>query len=418
MMKKTKLALAITLSGMTALTAMPAMATNGDVLIGLGAQSRALGGTGTAAFFGSENALTNPALLAKIKGSEFSIGGTVFMPDVKADATTFGAASRKSDGDMYVIPEVSMATVMDNGMVFGLGMFGSAGMGVDYRNDVANLDTLLNAYSNLQLMKFAPAIAGSKDNWGWGFAPVLQYGALDINYTGNDGANNPVNVGSGMSTDYGFGFNLGAYMDVNSNLTLGFAYQSAISMTYDNQLSVASAPFVNPGQGLLSAAFSDKLEQPAEIKVGAAYTNGHMTYTGDVKQIQYGSAKGYKDFNWDDQTVIALGAKYTGQKHWWGVGLNYAEDPISVLADTSPANQVINMFNNLFFPGIVETHITVGGGYMVNKNMTLEGALVYATEVDKTVNTGFISQQPNPAATSLKTTHSQSGVTFGLRMNF
>jgi energy-coupling factor transporter ATP-binding protein EcfA2 len=248
-------------------------------------------------------------------------------------------------------------------------------------------------------------IAGSKGNWGWGFAPVLQYGALDINYYADMGEGSPGNVGSGTSIDYGFGFNLGAYMDVNSNLTLGFAYQSAIGMTYDNQISTASAG-LNGG----TAFMSDDLEQPAEIKIGAAYTHGAMTYTGDVKQIQYGSAKGYKDFNWDDQTVIALGAKYTGQNHWWGVGLNYGEDPIK----NDALDQRVDMFNNLFFPAIVETHITVGGGYMLNKNMTLEGAFVYADKVKKTID---ISDVFGPGVTNT-TTHSQTGVTVGLRMNF
>ena len=33
-----------------------------------------MGGTGTAMFMGSENALTNPGLLGKSQGTEFAIG--------------------------------------------------------------------------------------------------------------------------------------------------------------------------------------------------------------------------------------------------------------------------------------------------------------------------------------------------------
>ena len=55
------------------------------------------------------------------------------------------------------------------------------------------------------------------------------------------------------------------------------------------------------------------------------------------------------------------------------------------------SNQAVNMFNNHFFPGIVEDHFTFGGGIALNKNMTLEGAVVYAGQVSKTIDTGTIS---------------------------
>ena len=66
-------------------------ATNGDTLIGLGAISRSMGGTGIAHFSGAESALKNPALLAKQKGIEVMFGGTFFAPDVEATTVTVGA---------------------------------------------------------------------------------------------------------------------------------------------------------------------------------------------------------------------------------------------------------------------------------------------------------------------------------------
>ena len=429
-MKKTKLALAIAASAMIS---TPVLATNGDVLIGLGAQSRALGGTGAAAFFGSENALTNPGLLGKMQGSEFAIGGTIFMPSVEAEsnvATSIQgqpATSETSANDMNIIPEVSLATRLSENLTFGLGIFGSAGMGVDYRDNNA----LFNAYSNLQLMKFAPTLAYNQSNFGVGFAPVIQYGALDINYKMDADYNgsNESTVGNGMSTDLGYGFNLGGYFDVSPELTIGLAYQSAINMKYKDQISVAANGF--------NLSFGDELEQPAELKIGAAYTMGSMMYTADYKQIAWGQAKGYKDFNWQDQNVFALGAKYNGNGFWAGIGYNYAEDPIKQLASGStgatPAtggmtgyqNEATNLFNNHFFPGIVESHITFGGGYELNKRMTIEGAIVMATEVSKTVNTGVISSalgsgfaSTADAGTTHKVTHSQMGYTVSLRMNF
>jgi long-chain fatty acid transport protein len=72
----------------------------------------------------------------------------------------------------------------------------------------------------------------------------------------------------------------------------------------------------------------------------------------------------------------------------------------------------------------------VGGGFEVNKNMTIEGAIVMAPEVSKSIDTGAISDamdgsSPNPFdgsvpvdGTSHEVTHSQIGYTVSLRMNF
>jgi long-chain fatty acid transport protein len=424
-MKKTKLALAISAAAMVS---TPVLATNGDVLIGLGAQARALGGTGTAAFYGSENALTNPALLGKSQGSEFTIGGTVFMPDVTAssDVSAPGTTTTaKSDNDLNVIPEVAMSTRINDNWTFGLGMFGSAGMGVDYRDSNA----LFNGYSNLQLMKFVPSLAYNEDNYGFGFAPVIQYGALDINYKQYDNSGNETgNVGNGMSTDLGYGFNIGTYFDVSDALTIAASYQSAISMEYKDQISTAATGF-----GL---TMGDKLEQPAELKVGVAYTMDNIMLTADAKQIKWGDAEGYKDFNWEDQNVFALGAKFSGNGYWLGAGYNYGSDPIKKVGvgstgATPPAGmpgyyaQADDLFNNHFFPGIVESHITFGGGYSLSKNTMIEGAVVYAPEVEKTVGTGVISsalgsnfESTADAGTSHTVKHSQLGYTVSLKMNF
>ncbi|MGC9386308.1 MAG: OmpP1/FadL family transporter [Hydrogenovibrio sp.] len=421
-MKKTKLALAI---ATTAMVSTPVLATNGDNLIGLGAQSRALGGTGTAAFYGSENALTNPGLLGKSQGTEFTIGGTIFKPSVKATsniATYPGpAASDTSANDTNIIPEVSLSTRLTDNWTFGLGIFGSAGMGVDYQDSPA----LFNGYSNLQLMKFAPTISYNSDKFGIGVAPVIQYGALDINYTDPMGKN----VGHGMSSDLGYGYNIGGYFDIFEGMTLALAYQSAIDMKYKDQITTAS-------NGLGLSGFSDHLEQPAEIKAGIAYTIKGFMLTADAKQIKWGDAKGYKDFNWKDQNVFGLGAKYAGNRYWVGVGYNYGEDPIDTLDQSKTAaqggysNQAVNLFNNHFFPAIMESHFTFGGGYQLTKNLALDGAIVYAPEISKTVSTGAVTgglgaQSGNqqaammPAdATEHKVTHSQIGYTLSLRMNF
>jgi long-chain fatty acid transport protein len=188
-------------------------------------------------------------------------------------------------------------------------------------------------------------------------------------------------------------------------------------MKYKNQLSTASNLFVgtNPGQGGLAQAFSDNLEQPAEIKVGAAYSMGNIMLTGDFKQIRWSEAKGYKDFGWEDQNVIALGLKYSGKGYWIGAGYNKADNPIKAKTDaTTAASGTINLFNNLLFPATTEQHFSVGGGYDLTKNVSLEGAVMYAPEVSSTVR---INQNALLDGTNT-TKHSQTAFTVQAKYKF
>jgi long-chain fatty acid transport protein len=427
-MKTTNRVLATAIA--TLLIAPAAFATNGTNMTGISAPSAALGGTGTAAYFGPSNVITNPALIGKSEGTIFGFGGTLFKPSVSNDGLMGDGTNKASSAaDTFMIPSVSLTSRINDNMTFGIGMYGTSGMGVDYKNATGANGMLLNAQSTLQIMRIVPTIAYNKDNFGIGFSPIIQYGALDINYNNAMAPNAPA-VGSGMSSDLGYGFTLGGFYDVTKQLTLGAAYTSAIDMKYKNQLSTASAPFV----GLIPTAFGDNLAQPAEIKVGAAYTMGNIMVTGDLKQIRWSEATGYKEFGWQDQNVIALGLKYSGNGYWLGVGFNKADNPIkaqdaNLATGGTTAGAVTNMFNNMFFPATTESHFSFGGGYNLTKAVTLNGAVVYAPEVTTTVDTSGITQamamgQGAPmnmamgATSSNTTSHSQLGYTVSVQYKF
>lgn len=414
----------------TLFIAPAAFATNGTNMTGVGAQSVAMGGTGVAAYYGAENVIVNPALIGKGQGTEFAFGGTLFKPNVNNNGLG-GGADTTSSGDTYVIPSISLSSRINNNLSFGIGMYGTSGMGVDYGNEkAANKAGLFQAMTSLQIMRIVPTIAYNTANAGIGFSPIIQYGALDINYVTPQNFGNQ-RVGAGMASDLGFGFSLGGYYDISKQFTVAAAYTSAIDMKYRDQLSTASGPFVNSAQnpnGPLSQPFGDKLEQPAEIKVGAAYTMGNIMLTGDFKQIRWGDAKGYKDFGWEDQNVIALGLKYSGKGYWVGAGFNKADNPIKKFAGTPSAavsqqdagvGSTKNMFNNIFFPATTEQHFSLGGGYDLTKNVSLEGAIMYAPEVSSTVDTTMLtsSQQGlNPSTNTTK--HSQMAYTIQAKYKF
>jgi len=419
-MKKTiKLAVVAAL----ALGTTSAFATNGANMIGFSAQSRALGGTGISNFNGADAALTNPSLLAKTTTkSSFAFAGTMFSSDVQAKTTLNPGVDRTSDEGVAMIPAIALSHRISDTLVFGLGMYGTGGMGTDWRDGdtpwTGNIG-LYNMRSSLMLMQFAPSLAYGNETYGVGITGIVQYGALSVDYDSHDGAGNRNHIGDGVSNDFGFGFQIGAYYNPLKSLTIGATYKSAIDMEYKNQISKAALAFGYGSHPGAMAAYSDHLEQPAEIGLGVAFDMGAMTYTADVKQIQWSDAKGYGDFGWDDQTVYALGVKYTADSFWIGGGFNYGENPVQDNKSTQDVAGVgnldgdtMNLFNYAMFPGTVETAFTIGGGYSVSENMSIDGAFTYSPEVSDTVSALTVG------VGDITTKHSQSAVTVALNFDF
>lgn len=385
-----------------------AFATNGDEMMAVGSQSTALGGSGVAHYMGAESVWANPAMLGKSKGSEF-VGGVVsFTPKVNNNGVPImGGQPADSSASTSYIPDLSYSSRMNDNLTYGVSLAGIAGMGVDYKG--ANAGTHIKAKSSLSILRVVMTVAYNQDNFGVGFSPIFQSGSLMLSYDASAMAMGNVNAAESKDSSTSFGFTLGGYYDVAPAFTVAGAYQSEFSAKYGTQISAAGTGF-----GLVGAqAFGDQLDQPAQLKLGASYTMADsVTLTADYKLIKWGSAAGYKDFNWKDQTVIAVGAKYAGNGYWLGAGYNHANDPIENMAAGVYRNEAINFFNNMFFPAVVTNSYTLGGGYEFSKSLAAEASYVMTPKVTKVapVTTFF--------GGSNTTTHSQSSYSVSLRYKF
>jgi len=393
-------------------------ATNGDNLIGIGAKSRGMGGTGIAVSHGAESALANPALITSVEGTEISFGGTLFAPTI---TTTLNGApgapvppqgAYESDANLNMIPEVSIATKIDDNWYIGIGMWGTAGMGVDYSK--ANFAPLtqgqfgnFNMVTNLQLLQFGVPIAYKTGGLSIALTPVLQYGNLDINYRMPTREGTIANIGTGLAQDFGFGFNAGARYDFSQDgvegLTIGINYKSSIEMNYDGQLTNATGPF------MLSLPAGDTLEQPEEYGVGIAYEMGEHTFAFDYRKVNWSSAKGYGDFGWEDGDVYAFGYQYAEDNWAVRVGYNHSTSVVVEGRDTR-----LNFFNLMGFPATAEDHYTLGGTYEVSKSFSVDLAYVYEPTSSKTFSTAM----QNFPFSSLETDHKENSLSFQLNYKF
>jgi len=318
------------------------------------------------------------------------------MPDVSTDGGTGGMANYNSDADMNVIPEVSIATKITDNFYAGIGMWGTAGMGTDYRDADTTMGGAMNMVTNLQLMQFAVPLAYKMDNFSVAVTPILQYGSLDMDFwadmTGTGAA--PTHQSAGVSQDFGFGYNLGVAYEI-AGVTMGATYVGQIDMDYTGQ-----------------PAGITELSTPATFGVGASYVMNEHTIALDYKQIAWEDAKGYEDFGWQNQDVISIGYQYATKGWALRAGYNYAESPI-VDSNFAIDGGMTNMFNLVGFPAIVESHITIGGSYNLSEHTAVDLAYVYSPE---TTHTFDVTTPGGPS--TITTKHSQTALSAQLSYTF
>jgi long-chain fatty acid transport protein len=398
-----------------AFTSTCLLATNGDNLIALGTVARAMGGTGIAHFTAGSSATGNPALITKSKGGEFTFGGTYLSPSVKVQTNNTGGIndlSSTSTAKQNIIPYAALTHTLENGFSVGGSIFGAAGMGTNWSEGdgaLVNGSTgdvgLYGMKSNLTMLKMSAPIAYKINNLSIGLAPVLLFGTLRMGFNAPDrnGSGAPLStshaVDNGTSSHTAFGYELGTtYAFPNLGITLGAIYHSPIAMSYKNQLSAVSSEFGYGAAGANYATFSDKLEQPAEFGAGIDWEHNDFSLTCDYRRIQWGQAQGYKNFNWENQSVYALGMEYRRQELALRLGYNYGKNPIRISSDATPVNptvaaqyqntngDTINAFNFVMFPAITERHYTIGAGYLFNRTTSADVSLIYATSPEVTAS--------------------------------
>jgi long-chain fatty acid transport protein len=384
-------------------------ATNGDNLIGVSPASRGMGGIGVGMPVGpTDTIFRNPAWMTYYKGFNMSFGGILFMPEVKANNN---GASDTSKSKMFVVPEVGIVHQINDKLTFGIGAFGVSGMGVDYRDN----EGLLRMHTTFQFMRIIPAIAYKvNDAISVSGAVHLAYGSLDMGAVASGG-----NAGGGQSQTYGIGAQLGIAYNMGDFVYAGLTYQSPVSMTYKRVFDS------NCFAGTCDRQFEDlKLTQPQELAFGVGVKPMDNLKVGmDIRWINWRNAKGYKEFQWNDQWVIALGGEFKPmQRLALRAGYNYGKSPIrGGTKDTTPNKTIpdfavpfsdfqIAMFNLIGFPAITEHHITLGLGYEFTKNFGID--LAYKHAFNKKV------RAEDGSGNFVEAQNAQNAISIGLNWKF
>jgi long-chain fatty acid transport protein len=427
--------LTVTLATSIALMGSKAYSTNGDNMIAIGPVARGMGGVTIAnpqdaisAVFG------NPAAMCFSRycpSSQVDFGGTVFMPSIDASVTNaFGmnqtiAASSKDN--VYPIPAIGLSIPLGDGKEkwrFGLAAYGVSGLGVDYRETAIDQKDIFGPgaplvagdYTSLQIMKFAPAISYQvAHNFSLGGSFHIDYATLDL--------------GAGSAPGFGYGVQLGSIWRPAPNISVGLSYTTPQKVRHENVIAQPT-----PTGGI--ARYDLNLEAPDQIGLGLSWEgmDNRLILSGEVKQINWGSAEGYKDFDWKDQTVWAGGIQYEvlREKLFLRAGFNYGENPVRAnnnwngsFTPTGPADVTFvqgvpfptyyyETFRIVGFPAVVESHATFGLSYAIKEGFNISLAYLHAYGND------IVEQGVGPAGTpvSIKSKLSEESVEFGFSWKF
>ncbi|OIO00597.1 MAG: hypothetical protein AUJ49_09575 [Desulfovibrionaceae bacterium CG1_02_65_16] len=402
-----------------ALTPSLALATNGDNLIGVGSISRAMGGVGIANPQDAVSAVfSNPAAMCFggfCPSNEVDFMGTVFTPHIKADISAAGGSYSSHSGEKsYTMPAIGISYEIPEvrNLRFGLGAYATSGMGVDYRDrgiDVkpaawgGTAPLASGTYTELGVMKFAPTVAYQFADWlSLGAAMHIDYSTLDM--------------GAGTSDGYGVGGEFGVILKPHDKVNIGLTYITAQEVKYSRV-----ADF--DGDSKLDDL---KLASPQQVGFGVSYTPiPKLLLETDVKWVNWSDAKGYKEFDWDDQWVFGVGVQYKPiDSLALRAGYNYGQNPVKkhTINGLSNVNVQGKTMNNYYyetfrlvgFPAIAEQHVTFGVGYDVSSRFAIHAGYMHAFS-NSITETGV---DITGAAARIKSTMSEDSYEFGLSWRF
>jgi long-chain fatty acid transport protein len=394
---KSKLALAVAVAGLT--FSSGAFATNGIMQVGNGMAAHGTGGAGLSNANEAMSGFDNPALISQT-GDSMSMGFSVFMPDRQVDMTAVGAPEPVvSDNKVFAIPQVAFTSKINDGMSWGIMVNAMGGMNTDYRtgpNGAGSAQTV-----DLSGMLVAPTMSFALGkNASVGASLLVGY----INFRTRN------LFGTGLSdegSNVGYGVKLGADFKVTDGISVGAVLQPKISVDEFDFFKNFLTPMGFTGDAALTL--------PNLAGVGAKFKVGNsMNIVTDLMYYQWTSVEVFEFFGWDDQFVLKAGLEYSAtDKLTLRAGINYGESPIQ------GGNRTGNdggdaAFANYAFPAISEQHVTVGLGYKMDKNMTVNAYYLYSPEACQTATTSSVGMGGPLAGTEICMTQNA----FGLGINY
>lgn len=358
-----------------------AFANNGDQMVGYSAISNAMGGAVVAMPQDVTTALSNPAGLSYLNMGDdktrFDMNLSVLNPKRSMNGVD-------SDSNAYILATGGFAFQSDlfgRDFTVSVGAYPISGGGVDFPAEAFKLGNSHAAVVASRVsLRIGPAVAYKvSDKLSVGANLSLAVNQMSIK---NFDTSTPPPKSMNFPNDvaYGGSFVLGTIYKINDRTNFGAAYTSR-SYTEDLEW--------NMDDGKWRLSFQD----PQTVSIGISHQmTEKLLLEADLKWLNYSDVRTTATlygptaaktknlaYNWSDQNVLALGAKYRLSD---GIallaGYNYGKSPIG--------EKDIN--NNAGVTAIVEHHLSAGVTAKVSKHSSLTFSLSHGLKNEMTASVG------------------------------
>lgn len=420
-----------------ALGVVPASAQIGPILTGAGPVNRSMAGTAVAAPLDGAGALYwNPGAMSGLPGSSIDFGVELLYAPTRLGsslpASAFGpgippiALSGSDRGDNGVFPLPTMALIYrpdDSRVTYGLGVFATAGFGVNYSASATN--PLLTPqppfgvgvgalFSELQVIQLAPTMSLQvTDRLSIGAGPTVAMGRLraDPLFIASPNVNGMYAPGTHTRTTWGGGFQVGAFYKLDADWQLGLSYKSQQWFdAYRFQTTDAVG-------GPRTASFG--LDLPGITSLGVAYTGiDRWLLAADFRHADFAGANGFRQSGFDATGAVqGLGFRSVFAMSFGAqfqmtdalsvrLGYSYNDNPIPDSQSSA----------NIASPVIIQHCLTVGASYHVTDAFSLSLAWVHGfqNEIEGPLVTPF----GTPPGSSARLTTSLDCLLLGATVQF
>ena len=411
-----------------------AHATNGYFPHGFGIKAQGMGGASIATANDAFAGVNNPAS-SMFAGSRMELGGVLFAPtrsmgrsNVPAAFGPAFSASEQSGRSVFLIPEFGYNAVLSDKLAVGISVYGNGGMNTSYPGGnticpnptngqpVMGLNPLCGQGKlgvDLMQLIVAPSVAYQvAPGHSVGVSPLLvvqrfeAYGAQGFAAQSQNAA---ALSNNGKDTSTGVGIRLGYMGKLSDKVSVGVSYSPEISMSRFDKYA-----------GLF--AEQGKFNIPANYGVGAAFQiTPTVQLAADYTRINYSKVPSIGNpamsvspmgsdtgggFGWRDVETLKLGVQWQmNAKTTLRFGVNRGTNPVTG-AHITP---------DIMAPGVMQTHLTMGGTYQLSPKSELSWVFAYAPKVTVTGGSMFNMQPGMPPGTNMQETVSMKQTMLGIQ---
>ncbi len=357
----------------------PLYATNGMRLIGFGPIQRSMGGISVAAQLDAASVLTNPAGMPDL-GGRIDFGASYFSPKVTYKPVLLNYAAfgypveSTSDKGASPLPAFGLIVPITEDLSFGIGAYGVAGMGVDYRRNLFN-GIIYSSYSQ---MRFAPGFAYKiNDMFSIGAVINVMYATMEYQAGGNYDSLHPLpsQYAHMNSASFGVGGTVGINFTPIEQLTIGVAYESRSyfqKFAFNTFLGKEELRFDQP----MTATAGLGIKPIDALTIGLEFQWIDWTATNGVNKPKYSMralTTSAWSLAWKDQFIYKIGVDYEINKYVSvRAGFNYGKMPVNKTRS----------FENAAFPAIAEFHYTAGLTLNLSENFGINLGAMYSPKAE------------------------------------